>query len=235
MTNDLQFTGWLLFILISYFHDTRNLVIWWLKIRGVSNRHVAKCWFWIFVNPFFGAPSFFSHTHLLNWLGYLCTLVWPFPSVALLNWFGTCLICSSLLVSFLNLFRSYVQKKPQLCSGFVKIIEDFLLTTFEMSCFRRKDMLFEINPHSYALFGGFPTTSTTVLQATTERPPPGCLSPDWTMFLQDCDAFVVVREPMERMLSEFNWLKTFGVDETLRPKIVESASVCWSLVDVMNF
>ena len=55
------------------------------------------------------------------------------------------------------------------------------------------------------------------------------------MFLQDCDAFVVVREPMERMLSEFNWLKTFGVDETVRPKIVESASVCWSLVDVMNF
>lgn len=55
------------------------------------------------------------------------------------------------------------------------------------------------------------------------------------MFLQDCDAFVVVREPMERMISEFNWLKTFGVDETLRPKIVESAPVCWSLVDVMNF
>ena len=40
---------------------------------------------------------------------------------------------------------------------------------------------------------------------------------------------------MERMLSEFNWLKTFGVDETVRPKIVESASVGWSLVDVMNF
>ena len=42
------------------------------------------------------------------------------------------------------------------------------------------------------------------------------------MFLQDCDAFVVVREPMERMLSEFNWLKIFGVDETLRPKKLSS-------------
>ena len=38
--------------------------------------------------------------------------------------------------------------------------------------------------------------------------PPG-LDPVMAQSLtKDCDAFVVVREPMERMLSEFNWLKT---------------------------
>lgn len=158
MTSYLQFTGWLLFILILYISMIPE--IWWLEGWKLGEPNVdmlQNVGFWVFVHPFLGASSFFSHTHLLNRLGYLCTLVWPFPSVALLNSFGTCLICSSLLVSFLNLLRSYVQKEPQLCSGFVKIIEDFLLTTFEMSCFRRKDMLFgNLSPFLHFLGGSQP-------------------------------------------------------------------------------
>ena len=107
-----------------YFYDTRNLVAERLKIRGTKRRHVAKCWVLGIRKSIFGGPKFFQPHPFIEsaWIFMYSGLAF---SVSRIVEFIRDM--PNLLISPCFFLKSYVQKEPQLCSGFEKISSSPLL------------------------------------------------------------------------------------------------------------